>query len=83
MIFSICSCLYGCAKMKAQLQKLPITLSQFLKWCGAAENGAMAKEMARQGVAKVNGTPCQMPGKQLFSGDKIEIMGEVWIITES
>ena len=66
--------------MLAELAKLPITLSQFLKWCGAAENGAQAKELVRQGLAKVNGQVCPIPGKQLAIGDVVAIFDETYTI---
>ena len=61
--------------MEAVLQRLPITLAQFLKWCGAA-----AKEMARQGLVKINGQCCTIPGKQLIASDEVEVLGQVWQI---
>ena len=66
--------------MEAVLQRLPITLAQFLKWCGAAANGAQAKEMARQGLVKINGQCCTIPGKQLIASDEVEVLGQVWQI---
>lgn len=58
-------------KEKVFLQKWPITLAQFLKWQGCAENGAQAKEMVKEGCAAVNGKICLIPGKQLFPEDCI------------
>lgn len=66
--------------MEAYLQTLPITLAQFLKWCGVAENGAQAKEMVRRGMAKLNGQLCTIPGKQLVASDIVEVSGQVWQI---
>ncbi len=67
--------------MEAVLQRLPITLARFLKWCGAAANGAQAKEMARQGLVKINGQCCTIPGKPAdTSSTEVEVLGQVWQI---
>lgn len=58
-------------KEEVFLKKWPITLAQFLKWQGWAENGAQAKEMVKEGCAEINGEICLIPGKQLFPGDSI------------
>ncbi len=58
-------------KEEVFLKKWPITLAQFFKWQGWAENGAQAKEMVKEGCAAINGEICLIPGKQLFPGDSI------------
>ena len=50
-----------------------ITLAQVLKAVGLAESGGDAKNLARSGVASVNGTPELQPGKKLRAGDKISV----------
>lgn len=60
-----------------------IQLQQLLKWCGAAENGSMAKEIIRDGMVMVNGEIETAPGKKIFSGDKITIEDEEYeVVTE-
>lgn len=57
-----------------------IQLQQLLKWCGAAENGSMAKEMVRDGLVRVNGEIETAPGKKIFCGDKVTIEDEQYEI---
>jgi ribosome-associated protein len=59
-----------------------IKLDQFLKWSGAAENGAEGKEMVLEGIVKVNGFVEMQRGKKLHKGDKIEIKGinEIFVV---
>ncbi|MEG1998244.1 MAG: RNA-binding S4 domain-containing protein, partial [Clostridiales bacterium] len=57
-------------------------LAQFLKWCGVAEHGGMAKGLVRQGTIQVNGIICLIPGKQLQEGDQVTAQGETWILQQ-
>ncbi len=61
---------------KIYVQSFPITLAQFLKWCGAVLSGSEAKELIRGGDVLLNGTECLMPGKQLAAGDIVTLLGE-------
>ncbi len=49
-----------------------IKLEQFLKLCGAADTGGMAKRIIADGSIKVDGEICTMRGKKLKGGEKIE-----------
>ena len=49
-----------------------IKLQDFLKFANAVESGGMAKTMIQAGEVKVNGEVCQMRGKKLYPGDKVE-----------
>lgn len=52
-----------------------IKLDQFLKWAGAAESGAAAKEMVLSGMVKVNGSETLQRGKKLYRGDRVCVNG--------
>lgn len=54
-----------------------IKLDQFLKWSGAAQSGADAKEMVQSGKVKVNGALCTERGKKLRKGDTVEVSGKL------
>lgn len=59
-----------------------IQMQQMLKWIGVAENGAMAKELCREGMVRVNGTVETACGKKLYPGDKLlidEVLYEISI----
>ena len=49
-----------------------ITLGQLLKAENLVEDGAMAKEVIREGLAKVNGEVDTRRGKKLYPGDVVE-----------
>jgi ribosome-associated protein len=53
-----------------------IKLDSFLKFCGAAETGGMAKELVQAGKVLVNGEICLMRGKKLVKGDIVECGGK-------
>ena len=53
-----------------------IKLDSFLKFCGAAETGGMAKELVQSGNVSVNGVICLMRGKKLVQGDIIALDGK-------
>ena len=57
-----------------------IKLDSALKFCGVAENGAMAKEMILDGEAEVNGEKELRRGRKLYKGDKIRIFDEEYEI---
>jgi len=50
-----------------------ITLAQVLKAVGLAGSGGEAKNLARSGIAMVNGNPEVQPGKKLRVGDKLAV----------
>ena len=50
-----------------------ITLAQVLKAVGLAGSGGEAKNLARSGIASVNGAPEIQPGKKLRVGDKLAV----------
>jgi ribosome-associated protein len=50
-----------------------ITLAQVLKAVGLAGSGGEAKNLARSGIATVNGAPEIQPGKKLRAGDKLAV----------
>jgi len=52
-----------------------ITLAQFLKKLQLADSGGAAKHLARSGVATVNGTSENRPGRKLHAGDVVVIAG--------
>ena len=52
-----------------------ITLGQLLKAENLVEDGAMAKEEIKEGMAKVNGEVDTRRGKKLYPGDVVEFEG--------
>ena len=52
-----------------------ITLGQLLKAENLVEDGAMAKEVIKEGMAKVNGEVDTRRGKKLYPGDVVEFEG--------
>ncbi|MCD7822719.1 MAG: RNA-binding S4 domain-containing protein [Oscillospiraceae bacterium] len=50
-----------------------IKLDSLLKFAGVTETGGEAKELVQMGKVLVNGEPCQMRGKKLRPGDKVEL----------
>ena len=57
-----------------------IKLESALKLANAVESGGMAKSMIQDGLAKVNGEVCTMRGKKLYPGDRVEFMGNTYLI---
>ncbi|MCX8128983.1 MAG: S4 domain-containing protein YaaA [Clostridia bacterium] len=57
-----------------------IKLDQFLKWIGAVDTGADAKNVIAEGIVKVNGNVEIKRGKKLRSGDTVEIEGKIFKI---
>lgn len=58
---------------------LPIKLGQFLKYAGAAENGAQTRQWIQHGYVTVNGEVEMRRGHHLSDGDCIEISRNVGI----
>ena len=52
-----------------------ITLGQLLKAENLVEDGAMAKEVIKEGLAEVNGEVDTRRGKKLYPGDVVEFEG--------
>lgn len=52
-----------------------ITLGQLLKAENLVEDGAMAKKVIKEGLAKVNGEVDTRRGKKLYPGDVVEFEG--------
>jgi ribosome-associated protein len=53
-----------------------IRLGQALKLASLAEDGIEAKELIENGLVKVNGDIEERRGRQLHTGDTIEVNGE-------
>lgn len=53
-----------------------IKLDQFLKLCGAAGSGGMAKEAVLSGKVEVNGEVCTVRGRKLYPGDRVTFGGQ-------
>lgn len=51
-----------------------IKLDSFLKFSGAAETGAAAKQLVLGEKIKVNGEICTARGKKLKNGDKVSFL---------
>ncbi len=66
--------------MKIEITTEFIKLDSALKYCGAAENGAHAKEMILEGLVTVNGEKELRRGRKLYKGDKFKIYDEEYEI---
>jgi ribosome-associated protein len=53
-----------------------IKLDQYLKWVGAVETGGQAKNLIQAGQVLVNGEVETRRGRQLRTGDKVQMRGE-------
>ncbi len=51
-----------------------IKLDSLLKFAGAAETGAAAKQIVQDGRVKVNGKICTARGKKIKSGDTVSFL---------
>ncbi len=58
------------------VERFPITLVQFLKWCGLTMTGGEAKEIVKAGIVYVNGEICTVAGKKLRPDDKVSVLTE-------
>jgi ribosome-associated protein len=54
-----------------------IRLGQFLKLADMVEAGADVKQLLAEGDVTVNGEPELRRGRQLSTGDVVEVLGEV------
>lgn len=50
-----------------------IKLDSLLKFAGAAETGAMAKELIQDEKVKINGEICTARGKKIKDGDTVSL----------
>jgi len=57
-----------------------IKLESALKLMNAVPTGGQAKALIQEGEAKVNGEVCTMRGKKLYPGDRVEFMGQKYLI---
>ena len=57
-----------------------IKLESALKLVNAVPSGGQAKTLIQDGEAKVNGEVCTMRGKKLYPGDRVEFMGQRYLI---
>ena len=57
-----------------------IKLEAALKYVNAVPSGGVAKILILEGEAKVNGEVCTMRGKKLYPGDKVDFMGQTFLI---
>lgn len=53
-----------------------IRLGQLLKLAGLADSGGEAKELLAEGAVSVNGEPEERRGRQLRSGDVVQVGDE-------
>ena len=60
---------------------VPITTEALLKLANVAGSGGMAKNMILNEDVKVNGEVCTMRGKKLRPGDKVEFLGNTYVVT--
>ena len=51
-----------------------IKLDSLLKFAGAAETGAVAKQLVQEGRVKVNGEVCTARGTKIKSGDSVSFL---------
>lgn len=58
---------------RVELERLPITLGQLLKWLGVVRTGGQVKDMLAGGEVRVNGTAERRRGRKLYAGDLLEL----------
>ena len=58
-----------------------IRLDALLKLAAAMESGGQAKVLIQGGQVLVNGAVCEMRGKKLVDGDRVQIIGQSAIYT--
>ena len=57
-----------------------IKLDSLLKFAGAAETGAIAKQFVQEGRVKVNGETCLSRGKKIKAGDMVSFLNIDYIV---
>ena len=55
-----------------------IKLDSFLKFCGVADTGGIAKILINEGLIKVNGKQCFSRGKKIYKGDYVQHEGFIY-----
>ena len=58
----------------------PIRLDQFLKFQGIADTGGQAKFLIQDGQVRLNGEVETRRGRQLKTGDVVEVLGKRWTV---
>ena len=58
-----------------------IKLQDAMKYANIVYSGGEAKQLILEEQVKVNGETCTMRGKKLYPGDRIEFMGQKFLIT--
>ena len=61
-------------KEKIKINTPFIKVDSLLKFAGAAESGAMAKQLVQDGKVKVNGEICTARGKKIKNGDIVSYL---------
>lgn len=61
-------------KIKIEISTPYIKLDSLLKFAGAAETGAMAKQIVQEGRVKVNGEICSARGRKIKNGDIVSYL---------
>lgn len=62
------------------VRALPIELSQFVKFSGAAESGGQAKQLISEGAVQLNGVVVTQKGRKLAAGDRVMLNGQTFIV---
>lgn len=65
---------------KIKIETEFIKLDQFLKWVGVVGSGVEAKDIILNEEVLVNGETEIRRGKKLYTGDKVEVNGDVFIV---
>ena len=73
---------------RPEAEDIPITtetikLDSFLKLANAVESGGEAKNLIAEEAVKVNSEVCTQRGKKLRPGDRVELEGQVFRVTEA
>ncbi len=68
---------------KITIKEEYIRLDAFLKLAGCVDTGGRAKVVIQGGHVRVNGEICEMRGKKIRNGDKIEFDGESYVCEAS
>ena len=58
-----------------------IKLQDAMKFANIVYSGGEAKTLIQEGEVKVNGEVCTMRGKKLYPGDRIEFLGQRYLIS--
>ena len=58
-----------------------IKLEAFLKLADLVPSGGVAKTLIQNGEVRVNGEVCEMRGKKLRPGDRVELDAGTYVVT--